>query len=220
MTRNIIKQKNPIQEYRIGETVLLVKNKFTGDIDINQVVTTLRSLPLPILNVASAICVGDFFFLKKREVEALYDDRTIYITNEQEDYKKFMKNLIHELAHGCEESYYGDIYEDGTIKDEFLKKRIKMYEILSAYGYDQIPKESYLNPEYDETFDLFLYKTVGYDKLGALVRGIFLSPYAATSLREYFANGFEKNFLDNSEEVIRISPVLAQKLKLFTQIPV
>lgn len=220
MTRNIIKQKNPIQEYRVGETVLLVKNKFTGDVSVEQVVSALRSLPLPILDVASAICVGDFYFLKKRQVEALYDDRTIYITNQQENYEEFMKNLIHELAHGCEETYYGDIYEDGAIKEEFLKKRLKMYEILSAYGYDQFPKESYLNAEYDESFDLFLYKTVGYDKLGSLVRGVFLSPYAATSLREYFANGFEKNFLDNAEEVARISPVLAEKLKLFTQIPV
>lgn len=215
MTRNIIKQKNPIQEYRVGETVLLVKNKFTGDVNIDKVVNTLRNLPLPILDVASAICIGDFFFLKKREVDALYDDRTIYITNEQENYQEFMKNLIHELAHGCEETYYGDIYGDSSIKDEFLSKREKMYQILSSYGYENFPKESYLNPEYDEQFDFFLYKTVGYDKLGSLVRGIFLSPYASTSLREYFANGFEKYFLSDNEEVKRISPALFAKLSLF-----
>lgn len=218
--RYIQKNRNPIQEYRIDDTVLLIKNALTGDIDINRVLGVLKQLPSPVMQTADAICVGDFFFLKKRQVEALFDDRTIYITNVQESESEFLKNLVHELAHGCEETYYGDIYEDGTIKEEFVNKRNRMYEILSAYGYNQMPKESYLNPEYDENFDLFLYKTVGYPKLDSFLNGLFLSPYAATSLREYFANGFEKFFLQNPEEVAKISPALYSKIILFSEKPV
>lgn len=218
--RYIQKNRNPVQEYRIGDTVLLVKNQLTGDIDINRVLNVLKRLPSPVIQTADAICVGDFFFLKKRQVEALFDDKTIYITNVQDSESEFLKNLVHELAHGCEETYYGDIYEDGAIKEEFINKRNRMFEILSAYGYNQMPKESYLNPEYDENFDLFLYKTVGYAKLDNLISGLFVSPYAATSLREYFANGFEKFFLQSTEEVAKISPALYGKIILFSEKPV
>jgi len=38
--------------------------------------------------------------------------------------------------------------------------------------------------------------------------GIFIRPYAATSLREYFAVGFETYYLKNSAEIRDISPVL------------
>jgi hypothetical protein len=220
-TRKYIqKNRNPVQEYRIGDTVLLIKNQLTGDIDINRVLLTLKQLPEPIIQTADAICVGDFLFLKKRQVDAIFDERMIYISNVQESESEFLKNLIHEFAHGCEETYYGDIYEDGQIKDEFLKKRHKLFEVLTAYGYNQMPKESYLNPEYDTQFDEFLYKTIGYAKLSTLSRGIFVSPYAATSLREYFANGFENYFLADKEQVKSISPVLFSKLELFSNIPV
>jgi len=218
--RYIQKNRNPIQEYRIGDTVLLVKNQLTGDIDINRVLEILKKMPYTIMQTVDAICIGEFFFLKKRQVDALFDDRTIYITNTQESESEFLKNLVHELAHGCEETFYGDIYEDSDIKQEFLAKRNRMYEILNAYGYKQMPKESYLNAEYDENFDLFLYKTIGYSKLDSLLSGLFVSPYAATSLREYFANGFEKFFLQDSEEVKKISPALYRKISLFSEKPV
>ena len=51
-----------------------------------------------------------------------------------------------------------------------------------------------MNPNYVLEFDEFLYKTVGYDLLRDLTVELFVSPYAATSLREYFANGFEHYF--------------------------
>jgi hypothetical protein len=38
--------------------------------------------------------------------------------------------------------------------------------------------------------------------------GLFVSPYGATSLQEYFANGFEKYYLGESKAVKDISPVL------------
>lgn len=212
-----INNKNRIGEYRIGDTVILIKNKFTGDFEIDSVIETVKRLPYSILSVADSICIGDFPFLKKKQIEAIYNDRMIYITNKQDSAQQFMKNLIHELAHGCEEYYYYDIYSDHSIKDEFISKRIKMYEIMTAYGYDEFKKESYLNADYEEAFDEYLYKTVGYDKLGSLVRGIFLSPYAATSLREYFANGFEKYFLEGDKEIDRVCPALNSKLNLFTE---
>jgi len=42
--------------------------------------------------------------------------------------------------------------------------------------------------------------------------GLFVSPYGATSIQEYFANGFEKYYLDNPGRVRIISPVLYEKI--------
>jgi len=44
---------------------------------------------------------------------------------------------------------------------------------------------------------------------------MFVSPYGATSLREYFANSFEKYFMGHHEEVQKLSP---QAYKKITQI--
>ena len=42
--------------------------------------------------------------------------------------------------------------------------------------------------------------------------GLFVSPYAATSLQEYFANGVENYFLDDRDYLRKISPVLTEKI--------
>ena len=67
--------------------------------------------------------------------------------------------------------------------------------------------------EYNKKFDNFLANEVGYPTLLSLTMGLFVSPYAATSIQEYFANGFEKYFLDNPRMVRDISPVLYGKIE-------
>jgi hypothetical protein len=66
--------------------------------------------------------------------------------------------------------------------------------------------------EYDSKLDLFLYKEIGYGNLCSMTMGLFVSPYGATSLREYFANGFEEFFSGDREYLKRISPELFNKL--------
>ena len=63
--------------------------------------------------------------------------------------------------------------------------------------------------------DDFLYKELGYDKLNYLINGIFLNPYAVTSIREYFASGLEKYLLDNTkrEQLRNFSPELTKKIE-------
>jgi hypothetical protein len=57
---------------------------------------------------------------------------------------------------------------------------------------------------------------VGYDRLNVITVGLFVSPYAATSLSEYFANGFENYFSGESAYVRKISPKLYSKIKYLT----
>ena len=59
---------------------------------------------------------------------------------------------------------------------------------------------------------MFLYDSIGYDVLNQITPGLFCSPYGATAIREYFANGFEFFFLKDREMVKQISPQLYKKL--------
>ncbi len=71
-----------------------------------------------------------------------------------------------------------------------------------------VPADFTINMDYDREIDMFLYETVGYDVLNQLVTNIFVSGYAATSLSEYFARGFEEYFVGDKDSLRKLSPVL------------
>ena len=73
---------------------------------------------------------------------------------------------------------------------------------------------AFMNTEYDQIFDEFLHRDIGYDKLSEILKGVFITPYAATSLREYFATGFTEFYLypDSHGYLKKISPELYKKL--------
>jgi hypothetical protein len=159
-----------------------------------------------------AIYIGKFPGQDKRNINAKYADRAIYLTNEQDDLEDAVDDVVHELAHAVEDNLYNEIYHDGLIEREFLQKRSKLFRVLSSENYS-VNQSSFMNPEYDISFDSFLYSEVGYANLAPLSVNLFHSPYAITSLREYFANGFEAFFLEGEAERIKaISPRLYEKL--------
>ena len=58
-----------------------------------------------------------------------------------------------------------------------------------------------------------MYKKVGYGKLSPLIQGVFITPYAATSIREYFATMFTEFYLDSNHEFIKkVSPAVYEKI--------
>ena len=84
---------------------------------------------------------------------------------------------------------------------------------MSNQGY-KVDLKHFLETELNLKFDNFLYNIVGYDILTPLTVGLFYSPYAATSLREYFANGFEAIYYDREmSRLSKVSPTLASKIK-------
>ena len=157
------------------------------------------------------VIVGIVPEFEERSVNALYKGGTIYVTNEQTDEGDMIDDIVHELAHSVETFASQDIYSDASIEQEFLGKRKKMFDILSQEGYN-IPARYFLDTEYDEDFDMFLYKVVGYPLLTTLTMGLFTSPYATTSLREYFAKGFEEYFIGDRIYLKKISPRLYTKI--------
>ena len=137
--------------------------------------------------------------------------KTVRNNEKIEDDFDMLENFVHEVAHSLEVDHGMFIYDDSLI-NEFRGKRRRLGHLLAAEGYHINPR-LYNFTEYNRKFDNFLANEVGYPTLLTLTMGLFVSPYGATSIQEYFANGFEKYFLDNPRIVRSISPILYRKIE-------
>lgn len=213
------KSSNKIRltEQTIFNTVTVVQQEeFPENINLNNILRKLQVLiPEHFVQNLDGIYIGTYDFLLKRDLNALYKDGVIYVSPQQDNETDIFDDIVHEIAHCVEETYGSDIYEDGLIEREFILKRRRLFDILRAYGYNQVSRSAYVNPEYDERFDEFLYLIVGYPTLQQLIPDLFSSPYGATSLREYFANGFEEYFARRQYKRVKtVSPSIYEKIEI------
>ncbi len=219
MLQNYIQeqQKNLAQKsdfYTPSGLHVFYKEPITNtDIDVEKVIAKVEStLPHHIRSEVEMIIFGHFKEFEERSINAFYDSGTLYISNVQDDAADLYDDIVHEISHSLESPYGYEIYGDEKIKEEFLRKRKHMHNILWKSGF-KAPESFFMNIELDEEFDEFLYKKVGYAKLSSLLMGIFITPYAATSLREYFATGFTDFYLYPDHATLsKVSPALYRKL--------
>ncbi len=200
--------------FRINGINLEIKEEMPYNINVEEVIDKVTTIiPANMLSLIKNIKIGNFPALQDRDLDALYKDNTIYLTNFQDSNEDMLDDIIHEVAHSVEEKYHSLIYSDDKIEKEFLLKRKHLKRKLESEGFF-IDDKKYKMLRYDREFDIFLYEEVGYDALETLTAGLFYSPYAATSLREYFANGFENLFIEEeSYQILRkMCPKLFEKL--------
>ena len=190
--------------------IIIKDNLASEETDINEFVESIETkIPKHLLEDVEIIYIGEFPELAGRN--AAFMDGAIYISNEEPTTYDMLEDAIHEIAHSLEQRRAPTIYGDTDLEKEFLGKREKLQSILTAQGYD-FPSKFYHTTAYHSAFDEFLSSIVGYPTLLTLTMGLFASPYGATSLREYFANGFEKYYLGDTKLVKDVSPVLYNKL--------
>ncbi len=185
------------------------------DIDIEAVISRVEErIPSHLLSEVEMIIVGWFEEFEERKLNAFYKDGALYVSNIQDDEDDMYDDIIHEVAHSLESPLGYEIYSDQKVQNEFLRKRKYLYDILWAKGY-RAPLSIFMDPEYNEEFDMFLYEKIGYNKLSDLMMGLFITPYAATSLREYYATGFSEFYLNSDHNFFKkVSPELYKKLLL------
>lgn len=193
---------------------ILIKDQIINNFNILDFISSLESVvPTNITKIVKTIVILDSPVFKKKQVNALYHDGNIYISNKQDNIMDAVDDVIHEYAHSLEESYTGEIYLDDIIKNEFLAKREQLERILRHQGFDT-SKYDFNNIKYDNLLDNFLLNMVKYEVIEKLTDfSLFTNPYAITSLREYFATGIEEYILGDHLELQRISPKLYQKIK-------
>lgn len=184
------------------------------DVDMDSVVARFESLlPDHIRDEVEMIIVGYFDEFEERDINAFYKDGALYVSNFQSDGDDLLDDLVHETAHSLEDAQGHFIYGDRKLEKEFLRKREHLYNLLWEMGF-KAPRDMFMDTEYDQEFDEFLHQDVGYDKLSGVLKGVFVTPYAATSLREYFATAFTEFYLypDSHGYLRKVSPELYKKL--------
>ena len=196
-----------------GNTYIYVRDPLPENVDIEEVVQFLYSkMPQHLFSEVDAVYVGNFEELQDRQIQAMYRDGAIYCTNLQSNEEDMIDDLVHEIAHSLEQPYGMELYSDGMMELEFIGKRRRLKDLLEANGFE-VEHINFSNPEYDEQFDMYLYQEIGYPILESITFGLFTNPYAATSLREYYASGFEQFILSDRELLKTISPVLFIKIQ-------
>jgi hypothetical protein len=166
-------------------------------------------IPQALLRNVDVVYIGNFNALKGKN--AAYDHGAIYMSCFEPTNFDMLENFVHETAHALEDTYGWQIYDDSLIK-EFKGKRERLYQLLKAAGFP-VNHLLFKQTEYNKKFDEYLAFEIGYGDLAAHTTGLFVTPYGATSIQEYFANGFERYFLDNPRIVRNTSPVLYRKIE-------
>jgi len=174
-------------------------------------------LPNAYFRYVDAMKIGTFPEMIDRELNAMYKDGVLYISNFQASEEDMYDDILHEIAHAVEDNNRDLIYSDERLMVEFLGKRKRLYSILKSQGYNVTLKE-FLNVSYDENFDMFLYQDIGYTKLNNLVMGLFPGAYSVTSLNEYFAVGFERFYMREGKNLSKMCPVLIKKIDLLDEL--
>ena len=181
--------------------------------------TMVNSIPKVYLRDIKNILVGENQALLDRNLQAMYveEEGSIFITHKQETNEDMLDDLIHEVAHAVESRYFSLIYSDEALEKEFLLKRKKLWRVLNKEN-PKVQVEPFLNKNYTEEFDEFLYKDVGYSFIWTMAPSLFYSPYAATSINEYFANGFEAFYM--KKDLTRLKQISPQLYKKLVEMPI
>ena len=204
--------KSRKEETIFGSIPVYVNDPLPDEINIGLVLQTVENaIPEHLVYGVEAIYVEHLEEFTERAINAVYKNGSIYVTNFQEDDEDMIDDIVHEIAHSAEMLYRKQIYGDEAVVKEFLGKRKRLLDILAQEGYT-IDAETFLDPNYSRPVDNFLYQKVGYPLLTTLTQGLFVSPYSTTSVREYFAIGFEEHFLKDSNYVKKICPQLFAKI--------
>ena len=212
------------KEYFLYNIPVYILKHLPEHIDINNILRELKDIiPYEFISDLEGIYIGEFPELKDRKIQAMLKDGVIYLSS----FKEFpdvteeiiVKDIIHELAHLLEDKSHYEIYGDDTVEKEYVGKKKRLIDLLRAndvsfHGMGKL----FFSDEYVDELDDFLFKELGYDTLSSLIRGLFLSPYSVTSIREYFANGFEEYISGDERYLKEISPVLYNKLESILEI--
>jgi hypothetical protein len=207
-----IKRGNRMKDhYKVSSVDVFVKDALPEEISASFVFDYISArIPLYLMKNVEIIYVGKFPEMEEREVNAYYENDAIYVTNDQDDEMDMIEDIIHEISHAVENYNQEFIYGSGALQREFIAKRRRLSSLLSQ-KFD-VPSDFDINFEYDRAIDNFLFRDVGYDILNQICVGIFPSGYAATSLSEYWAKGFEELFIGDRSDLRSLCPVLYKTL--------
>jgi len=205
-------------KYLFGSIMVFIKDALPEKVNLDSVLARIeKTIPFELTQEVDEIFIGHFSDFYKRDINAIYRDGAIFVTNRQSSDDDLYDDIVHEIAHAVEKQLSEVLYRDQELEAEFLGKRKRLFSLLQQTIGDKLRIDHYekdfLNAQYSIEFDRFLYKIVGYHTLHGVSLTLFPSPYSITSLREYFAVGFEFYYIKNKAHQLKKScPILFKKL--------
>ena len=105
-----------------GVEVIVKDQIINPEIILRLVLNTIGTkIPKTFLTNVDVIYVGDFDFFKERDIQAMYENSCIFVTNQQDSVEDMCDDIIHEIAHSLEEVHKDLIYSDGELEKEFIQ---------------------------------------------------------------------------------------------------
>tara|TARA_R110002153_G_scaffold222029_1_gene374418 strand:+ start:147 stop:821 length:675 start_codon:yes stop_codon:yes gene_type:complete len=213
VNESIKRSKRMKDHFNLNGVSVIVKDMMPEDVSLEFVLSYIGArVPFYLTSNVEIIYVGQFPEMKEREINAFYESDAIYVTNRQEEEMDMIEDIIHEISHAVEQNNQEFIYGTGALQREFIAKRSRLSDLLSQKY--KVPPSFDVDFEYDRSIDDFLFRDVGYDALNQICVGIFPSAYAATSVSEYWAKGFEELFIGETNNLKQMCPVLYKTLAL------
>ena len=212
IVESFARSKKLRNHYKLHEIDIFIKDPLPPGIDPNVVFSYIsQKIPSLFFRGIDIIYIGQFDMFKEREINAVFQDGAIYVSNNQDSNQDLIDDIIHEIAHAVEEQYRDLIYKDQLLKNEFIAKRKRLYWILQSNDYKPYAKiqNTY---HYDKEIDIYFFKDIGYESMWYIISGLFPTPYSTTSLREYFAVGFEEFYMGDTNTLQKECPILFSKL--------
>ena len=100
-----------------GVEVIIKDEIQNPDFSIYDVLSSIsEKIPQKFLKNVDVIYIGDFDFFKHREIQAMYENSCIFVTNNQDNISDMCDDIVHEIAHSLEELYRDLIYSDGKLQ--------------------------------------------------------------------------------------------------------
>ena len=144
------------KEYHLFNRIYVyIKDPLPEHVNLSLILQRVEdTIPDHLTQEVDSIFIGQFEELNSREVDAVYDKGTIYLTTDQEDDEDIFDDIVHEIGHSVENWAGVEIYGDGVIEREFVAKRKKLFTILKSLEYD-VQLIDFLDTEYSKNFDFF-----------------------------------------------------------------
>lgn len=215
--RNYIIEKQQHAPSRIHGIEVSVIDKPVNKIDFKKIKTDVENkVPKHFFNGLNGIKIIDIKKIRNQDFNATYDSKNkiMYLSNKQDNEKDVLDDIFHELAHHIQDTYKDHIFSDGKLRREFMGKRMKLFDQLSAYGMHPPSRIKFSKHDFDDELDYYFYKKIGYKKLDNFTNGLFLTNYSCSSLYEYFAEGVEQYLFKPGlhHKMKSVSPTLFKKV--------
>jgi hypothetical protein len=158
-----------------------------------------------LLRNVDTIYYGTVEFLEEQGKTGLYRDGCLYLSNKNT--QEILPTIMHELSHSLERLVRNELPDRKDLIEEFTKKRLDLFKKLYDAGYTRFSREQFMQTSFDPKLDELL-AAIDQNDLRLATNGVFPTAYAATSIEEYVAGGFESFYAGNKFNLGKNCPAL------------